>query len=162
MDRPLPDDMTIRNYLLGRLDPASDTVERVDELMLTSSEFLENLGVIEDEIIEEYLEGTLSPADKQSVESHFLRPPERQRKLQHTRLLSNRVRLANVAHAPDRNKLLQIQPTQAAAHLRPRSNLRSYAEIAATLLLAVSLTYFWQSRHQLQSELGNSAVQLKQ
>src|SRR5215469_4647617 len=161
MENPLSDDMTIRDYLLGRLDPASETVDRVDELMLTSAEFLENLGLIEDEIIEEYLEGTLSPADKQSVESHFLRPPERQRKLQHARLLSSR--LANGADLPDRTKLLQIKPSPAPfAPLSSRSNFRLCAEIAAALLLTVSVMYLWQSRRQLQVALGKSAQQLTQ
>ena len=161
MENPLSDDMTIRDYLLGRLDPASETVDRVDELMLTSAEFLENLGLIEDEIIEEYLEGTLSPADKQSVESHFLRPPERQRKLQHARLLSSR--LANDADLPDRTKLLQIKPSPAPfAPLSSRSNFRLCTEIAAALLLTVSVMYLWQSRRQLQVALGKSAQQLTQ
>ena len=161
MQSPLPDDMTVRDYLLGRLDPASDTVERVDELVLTNSEFLENLAVVEDEIIEEYLEGTLSNADKQSVESHFLRPPERQRKLQHARLLATR--LASAAPLPDRSKLLQIQPSAAsAASLGARSSFRFYGEIAAAALLAVSIAYLSHSRHQLQSALGDSAQQLTQ
>ena len=81
MDENVPNDATIRSYLLGQTE-SEVVIDRIDELMLDSEEFSENVDVIEDEIIEEYVEGTLSPAEKKAVESHFLRPQERQRKLQ--------------------------------------------------------------------------------
>jgi hypothetical protein len=160
MEIPLPEETTIRDYLLGRLDPASEVVERIDELMLNSIEFSEGLGVVEDDIIEEYLEGTLSPSDKQSVETHFLRPAERQRKLQNARLLTRRLASADAAEG---NKLLQIRPfSHPVAPVSHRSNFRVYAEIAAALLFAASVIYLYQSRHRLQSALGESDQQLTQ
>jgi hypothetical protein len=161
MEIRVPDDMTIRDYLLGRLDPASEIVERLDELMLTNIQFTERLGVIEDEIIEEYLEGTLSPAEKQSVESHFLRPRERQRKLQNARLLT--ARLASATTAPEGNELLQIKASSnLAASLRTRSNFRLYAEIAAAIFLAASLAYLFQLRRDLGKTLRESKEELAQ
>jgi hypothetical protein len=173
MESRVPDDMTIRDYLLGRLERDSEVVERIDHLMLTDPEFSENCGVIEDEILEEYLEGTLSAADRGAVESHFLQPPERQRKLQHARLLSRRLaesaRQPEAARQPkptrlsDRDRVLEIKPSPASvATRRPRSNFRLYAEIAAAVLLTASVIYLSRSRVELKSSLGESAAQLTQ
>jgi hypothetical protein len=161
MDTRFPDDAAICDYLLGRLDPESETVARVDELLLTNLEFSENVGVVEDELIEEYLEGALGPAERQSFETHFLRPQARQRKLQNARLLTRR--LAVAATSPEARQLLQVPPSvRPVVPLRPRPRFRLYAEIAAALLLAASLIYLSQSRARLQSSLGVSIQQLAQ
>src|SRR6185369_10039721 len=81
-------DANIREYLLGRLDSDVELVDSIDEQTLTDPEFSMSVDVIEDEIIEEYLEGSLNLEDKRAVERHFLRPPERQLKLKTARLFS--------------------------------------------------------------------------
>ena len=150
MEIRVPDDATIRDYLLGRLDADSELVERIDELMLTNVEFSENLGVIEDEIIEEYLEGSLSPPDRQSVEMHFLQPPERQRKLQNARLLSHHLAAA-ARRLPD-----------PPAPYPSGFNFKMYAEIAAAVLLTASVVYLFQSRRDFQATLRDSSQELAQ
>ena len=75
----------IREYLLGRLDPNSKLVENIDEQILTVPEFSTTIDVVEDEIIEQYLEGSLNQGDTRAVERHFLRPLDRQRKLRSIR-----------------------------------------------------------------------------
>jgi len=80
-------DANIREYLLGRLDSEPELVDNIDEQILTDPSFSLTVDVAEDEIIEEYLEGSLSSEDARAVERHFLRPSERQRKLEVARLL---------------------------------------------------------------------------
>jgi hypothetical protein len=163
MEIRVPDETTIRDYLLGRLDPHSEIVERMDGLMLTNAEFSENLGVIEDEIIEEYLEGSLAPADRQSVEMHFLQPLERQHKLQSARLLSRHLAATLVTPEGKRNrKRVRPLPDAAAGFYTSRFNFRMYAEIAAALLLAVSIVYLVQQRRDLQTTLRKSSQYLAQ
>src|SRR5215475_5768152 len=87
------EDTMIREYLLGRLDNAPEVAERLAERMLTETELSELVDVIEDEIIEEYLEGQLEPADRQAIEKHFLRPPERREKLRLARILHRGLKL---------------------------------------------------------------------
>src|SRR3974390_974309 len=82
-------DANIREYLLGRLNWDPKRVESIDEQILTDPELSISADVIEDEIIEEYLEGSLNPEDTRAVITHFLRPPERQRKLKTARLFSH-------------------------------------------------------------------------
>src|ERR1700761_7357045 len=87
MEEPVIDDNLIREYLLGRVDDDQEMVDRFDEQLISNPEFSMSVDIVEDEIIEEYLEGSLSAEDRHAVERHFLRPPERQRKLRNARLL---------------------------------------------------------------------------
>ncbi len=80
MNSNLPDDNTIREYLLGRL-PEKDWNE-IEEKLLSDKEFADFADSIEDEIIEEYL----------TIQNYFLRPPERQRKLLFATVLNSRLK----------------------------------------------------------------------
>jgi hypothetical protein len=69
MNSNFSDEIVIREYLLGTL-PEQDWDE-IEQKLLSDETFAEFVDSIEDEIIEEYL----------TIQNHFLRPPERQRKL---------------------------------------------------------------------------------
>lgn len=85
MSTDFPNETALRQYLLGTLPEAEcDPIERK---LLHDEAFGKTIDVAEDEIIEDYLDGNLSSADRRAVENHFLRPPERQRKLWFARLL---------------------------------------------------------------------------
>lgn len=86
------DQVMLRQYLLGQLEPDAKSTERLEERLLMESDFAEFAEVIEDEIIEDYLEGSLDSADREAVEKHFLRPRQRQEKLRLARLVSRRLR----------------------------------------------------------------------
>jgi len=156
MEPELPNEPMIRDYLLGRLESDAALVERIDELMLNDPEFSESIDVIEDEILEEYLEGTLGRADNEAVESHFLRPPERQLKLRQASLLSRRI------SAPARDTRDEV-PKQTSAEQFPLSGLRhwhpqymTYVAIAAVALLSISSAYLMQSWRRLDAQLSQS------
>ncbi len=87
MNSSLPDRRVIREYLLGRLDEQEELESNLSEEILFSDELSEMVESIEDEIIEEYLDGALDSADKNAVDEYFLRPPERKEKLRFARLL---------------------------------------------------------------------------
>lgn len=69
----------IRHYLLG-VAP-QDEQPQLEERLLTDSAFYEELLIAEDDLIDEYLEGELSPSEQRNFEEHFLLTPERQKKL---------------------------------------------------------------------------------
>jgi len=150
-------DANIREYLLGRLDLDSELVESIDEQILTDPKFSISVDVIEDEIIEEYLEGSLSAEDMRAVERHFLRPPERQRKLKTARLISRYFK----AESPK-------QPA------RPRSLFRAFrigqvlpsfrtcVEIAASVAFVISTLVIWNQRRVLDIAIKQMNQQLVQ
>ncbi|SRR6266851_474948 len=76
-----PDRELLREYLLGRLDDDEAAELKISESILIDEELAEVAESVEDEILEEYVDGTLHSADRKAVEEYFLRPPERQRKL---------------------------------------------------------------------------------
>jgi len=144
------DDDQIRDYLLGKLESDSELAERIDEQILSDANFAEAMDMVEDEIIDEYLEDTLSKADRNAVEEHFLRPPERQRKLRSAQILQD-----HVHHLARANKGHGNRPTPGMAWFpgRPRLAL----EIVACILLIASAAYIRNLRSVRDRE--NSAAQ---
>src|ERR1051325_2125922 len=65
----------LRNYLLGQCDEAE--CEAVETMVFTDDDLFEELQVLEDEIIDEYLNDKLSPEARVHFEEHFLAAPER-------------------------------------------------------------------------------------
>jgi len=161
MDENVPNDATIRSYLLGQME-SEVLIDRIDELMLDSEEFSENVDVIEDEIIEEYVEGTLSPAEKEAVESHFLRPQERQRKLQQARLLSRCFAAAERKYPEKARKASKERYLPFSVLSQPRLQFSMYVGTAAIVLLTLLSGYLFWSRRQLQAEVFRSNENLAQ
>ena len=139
MENRVIEDVHIREYLLGRLEGDPELVEQIDERILTNPQFSLIVDVVEDEIIEEYIEGSLSADDAQAVERHFLRPPERQLKLRNARLLSRHLATASLP----RESVERSEPAHRAAWIRMWKipHFRTYAELsaAAVFLVAIAL-----------------------
>jgi anti-sigma factor RsiW len=83
------DQSELRRYLLG--DLAGAARERVERRLLTEPDFLEELLVGEEELIDEYVGGQTSAGDRLKFERHFLSTPERRRQLGFARALSRYV-----------------------------------------------------------------------
>src|SRR6185436_14348463 len=73
------DQAGIRQYLLGTLTP--DLQQKLEERLLIEPEFLEQLEIEEDELIEEYLADGLSTNERDRFEHHFLATSEHQQHL---------------------------------------------------------------------------------
>ena len=141
-------DANIREYLLGRLDSDLELVESIDEKILMDPEFSISVDVIEDEIIEEYLEGSLNSEETRAVERHFLRPPERQLKLKTARLFSRYL------ENESRNVTTE-QPALASSLFKvfrvgwALPSFRTCAEIAASAVFVISILTLLNQRREL-------------
>lgn len=82
----------IREYLLGKA--SSEDSAFVEERLLGDDEFYQQLLVVEDELFDQYLGGSLPEADKEPFETYFLAAPERREKLRFTRNLKKYVKRA--------------------------------------------------------------------
>ncbi len=148
------DETTIREYLLGNIDPDSELAESLDERMLMDRDFSALADLIEEEIMQDYLEGGLPPSKRVAIEQHFLRPPERQKKLRRARQL-NRHLAARGAE--------QEQFKPATEPLR-RSRLAlwtSYAGWAAALLFLIPAGYMVNTQRALRSEIAQKTEDLE-
>jgi len=87
----------IRQYLLGTLSP--ERAAELEERLLLDSEIYQELLIAEDELIDQFIGGEVSPAERDGVESHFLRDPERRKQLDFARILRSYVS-ANASPTP--------------------------------------------------------------
>lgn len=76
----------IREYLLGNLSEASQ--QGIEERLLTENNFLEELLVCEEELIDGYISGGLPEDERLRFENYFLATSERQQKLRFALALS--------------------------------------------------------------------------
>ena len=161
MKRSLPDRGVVRQYLLGRLDEQTDRENDLSEGVFFNDDLSDMVESIEDEIIEEYLDGTLDPADRTSVEQYFLRPPERQEKLRFARLLRRHFETKQddlvkpvVSTIPVRGDITGVVPGASWKH-----HFRTYGQFVALILLSIgSLTYI-SSIHKRQAQLERELAQ---
>jgi len=77
----------LRQYLLGNVD--DEERQRVESLFLTDSNMQERLLAIEQDLTEDYLEDSLSPADKQRFLLHYAQTPKQQRELRITKSIKD-------------------------------------------------------------------------
>lgn len=71
---------TIRNYLLGTIEDAS-IIDLIEENLFSDSEYLTELEISEDELIDEYVKGELNATDLNNFQKLFLNVPERIEKI---------------------------------------------------------------------------------
>lgn len=95
-ERLTPDlEKTLRRYALG--DVQDELRSELEELLVTDPDAFEALGVVEDELIEEYLDGAATEADRLAFEGNFLTSPRREARLRFARALRSRARLGTRA-----------------------------------------------------------------
>jgi hypothetical protein len=88
---------TIRRYLLGLLP--SEDLPPLEERLLTDAAFYEELLIVEDELIDQYLSGELPESERASFETHFLLAPERQERVRFARTLKKYMSAAAVSQS---------------------------------------------------------------
>ena len=79
MSMNLENGLPLKSYLLGELGP--DERHRLEQRLMTDSDVFEELHRIEDELIDDYLEGGLSGRERERFENFFLAAPERKQRL---------------------------------------------------------------------------------
>jgi hypothetical protein len=83
----------IVQYLLGQIGEAGQ--QQLEERLMTQLDLFQQVQVIEDELIDEYLKNTLSVGDRADFENNFLSAPERRQKLRFAESFRSYVATAN-------------------------------------------------------------------
>jgi len=115
----------LHRYLLGRLSAAED--DAVEAAYLAGDDAFRRLLAAEEELIDAYVAGALSEADRRRFEEHFLASPARRERVAFARALA-RLPPAETSSAA---------ATQAPAPTRPRPRHLAWAGLAAALMLAL-------------------------
>ena len=129
----------LKNYLLGKASPAEE--EEVERWLMSDDQAYDLLEAAEDELIDTFLRGKLRGRDLDRFNSHFLKAPERNRKLQFSRSL---IRFIDGPLAQERTPswvaqaVLQLRCFPYAVPL-PKNSL---AALLAVLVLILSVVGF--------------------
>jgi hypothetical protein len=163
MSSDVPDRGLVREYLLGRLDHKKELEEQLSREICVNDDLSEMVESIEEEIIEDFLDGALDPADKDAVDGYFLRPPERKEKLRFARILRH--------HLEQRQDLVNTRTERfGSANVRPESidyrsphvghsHLRNYGELAALVLLTFAGLIYISGIRKNQARLEGQLAQ---
>ena len=76
----------LRRYLLGNLSPTED--DAVETAYLTSDDVFQKLLAAEEDLIDAYVAGALSEADRRRFEEHFMASPARRERVAFARALA--------------------------------------------------------------------------
>lgn len=147
----------IMEYLLGGLD--EETKQQVEERVITDRKYKEEVLMIEDELMEDYLAGRLPETERDRFCRHYLSSPSQRQKLRITLALNK-----YVAENPVRPSLLQRLKEWFRALLnlfKSKSRLIQFSYvIAATAILLGGSWLIYQAsrtaseRARLQEELA--------
>lgn len=137
----------IRDYLLGTLPNEQQT--QLEERLLTHNDVYEELLIVEDELVDEYLSQDLSSTDRDKFESYFLAAPEHQEKLRFARAFARY--LAAEESQPEVAKA-GLSPTRPVSSSRwwgflpIRKPLVGYALSAVLVVIVLGVTWLvWRN-----------------
>jgi hypothetical protein len=135
---------------------------------MTDADFYDELLIVEDELIDQYLSGEQSPAERESFEALFALAPERQQKVRFARALKKYLSRANEAKARD---VVLAQPSfsKSVSAADPDKSKRSFLpyiqrnpilaySLAATFVLVIGLAS-WIAMNRLKNPASHEAGQ---
>lgn len=132
---PNIDKQEMRKYLLGGLE--AERRAALEESILCDPGVYEELGVLEEELIDQYITNNLSPSERQQFETNFLVTAERRNSLRFGRLLRRYLDSQPVFVPPDKIPVSAVRQEEIDA---PATKFFSFAagSFARTATLAVS------------------------
>jgi hypothetical protein len=143
------DDAFLREFLLGNV--TDEERGRIEDLFLTDPQAKERVLGVEQDLIEDYLEGTLTTADRERFVSRYAQTPEQRRRLRITKSIKD----------------WAIAETASSARAK-RSGWSSFfgfrpafaIPIAATAMIVIVVAAIWLSRRAGHSAIEQELAQL--
>jgi hypothetical protein len=165
MKSSLPNRSLIREYLLGRLDNEMEIEEHLSNDICSNDELAEMVESIEEEIIEEFLDGTMDSADKDAFNTYFLRPPERKERLRFARLLRNHFEEQHklVATLSDMRPLAYTNAVQDSSDRRAPIpwwfHFKTYGQLTALVILGIGCLLYISALQKKEAGLESQLAQ---
>lgn len=142
-------------YLLGELPEAEQI--RLEERFFADDEYFEHLLAVEDDLIDDYVRGELSPHERTRFERAFLTTPERRQRVEFARALMRTVSEAPVRAAPA-PAIARPEPVSGwlslRAFLRPQNPAFQFAIAAAALIILVGGAWLMVETMRLRTQLA--------
>ena len=128
MTNELENQISLRSYLLGEL-AKEDELRLIEERLLTSDSFFQELEISEEDLIDDYVNENLNDNELNLFEQHFLITPERQQKLRFALALQKQI-----ADHEKKSNVIPISIWQKIVHSQP-------LRIAATILILLGVSF---------------------
>jgi hypothetical protein len=130
-------DVSLRQFLLGQLDDGQR--QRIESRFLTDPQFKERIFAAEQDLIDDYLDGSLAKADHESFLLHFAQTPEQQRKLRISRSVMD--------WAMSEANRFEVRPQPISVWSRLFAGLRLkpvfVVSIAVSAMVAIGIAILW-------------------
>lgn len=144
MNEELLTDALLREFLLGAL--AGDERQRIESLLQTDSQARERLLIAEQDLIEDYLEDSLTYSEKERFLSLYTQTDEQRRKLRITKSIKD--------WALTEGRVSQTVPATVPLWSRLRRRLRGspifVVPIAVTIVIVIVLGIVWSNSRREQ------------
>lgn len=151
MDEEILTDTLLRQYLLRKVD--YEERQRIEQLFMTDSLARDRVLAAEQDLIEDYLEDSLTTEDKEIFLSHYARTPEQRRKLR----INKSIKHWAVTEA-------QATPISSSIWSRSLEPLRSrpayVVPIAVAILIAIVIACVWVNRKREYWAIQKEVAQL--
>jgi hypothetical protein len=136
MSTELITDAELRQLLLGNVDDKER--QRIESLYITNDLLRERVLAVEQDLIEDYLEDSLTAADKEKFLRQYADTPERRQKLRITKSIKDWALLEGT-------KVAGAAPASGWSRLRARLRLKPLfvIPIAATAIIAIMIGTVW-------------------
>ena len=143
----------IAQYLLGEL-PEEQQVE-IEDRAFTDKDYLATITTVENDLIDEYVRGELSAADRQRFETRFLASAERRKRVEFAKALGT---IVSEAPAPEK-KVVQVEPRWSwreslYAFLSGLNPAARVAFVAAMILLIVGAAWLFVETQRLRRQVN--------
>ena len=148
------DTEVLRSYLLGTLE--AEPRAELEERILSDPAVYEELLLLEDELIDQYVAGGLSKAERQQFETHFLITAERQKKLRFGQLLKSHLSTQTIAAASENVPVAQLNQTVPS---RRFFSLIAFAAVIVTALGIALLCWFVFRKPVMVVQLAPGSVE---
>ena len=142
------DDAFLREFLLGKVN--DEERGRIEDLFLTDPQAKERVLGVEQDLIEDYLEGTLTTADSERFVSRYAQTAEQQRRLRITKSIKDWALAEAASSVPAKTsgrRWFGFRPAFA-------------IPIAATAMIAIVVAALWVSRRSEYSGIEQELAQL--
>jgi hypothetical protein len=127
----------IRHYVLGTHDRENEG--RFEQRLLTDAQLLQELSMIENELLHEYVSGVLSEPERKAFESRVLIGPKAQGRVQFFRALKNQLQDLNLDESY--NHLPQSWKRVLPSFLRGESPVLRISLATASVLLVFGIAF---------------------
>jgi hypothetical protein len=124
-----------RSFLLGDIDDSER--QRIESLFLTDSAIRERILLVEDSLLDDYLDGSLASAEAEMFRSRYASDPTQQRKLR----IAQSIRQHAIANSQTVSAPVSVFEKRQLAW--PRFDLRVVAPVFASLVILAIIAAVW-------------------